>query len=164
MRKMWKKGVTIFIALSLMALSAGAEKEELTRFEQVMQELVDAMNGARFDKIRSLFTEELKKNYSPEETERFFGNMIIENGKIRGFELLEYIPPDQATFRINFDKISRDFNIFLDDKNRLGGLRVFPHSNIEITGEKQKHATSLFLPFQDRWKVLYFFEHPSRYR
>ena len=154
-RKMWKTCIAIFMAAGLMTVVSPAEKPGMSRFETVMQELVDAMNSARFEKIRSLYTEEMKKNYSLEATEEFFGNMVIENGKVRGFELLEYISPDQATFRVSFDRIARDFNIVLDSEDRLGGLRIFPHTNIAIPGDEQKHKMSLILPFQDRWKVLW---------
>jgi murein DD-endopeptidase MepM/ murein hydrolase activator NlpD len=151
----------ILVSLALIPVPCSpAVETDRSRFEAVAHTLAACVNEAQYLKIHSLFSDEMQQAYPPEKTEAFFGEMVISLGLVQETRLVTYRPPDEAVFSFLFERGAKDFYILLDAENRIRGLRVYPHSNIDLPADKS-HETILYPPFRGRWQVLWGGESPE---
>jgi len=155
MKTGWKKRIRRAIGCPwLIALICLAGQDDLSRFDAVAHGLVTGMNESHYVKIHGLLSRKMQESYSLEKTEAFFGEMVQRNGLVQDMHLLKFRPPDEVVYSIIFERGAQDFYMLIDGENRIYGLRVYPHSNIDRPTHR-KHETMLYPPVRGRWKVLW---------
>ncbi len=131
-----------------------AEGEALQRFEKIVQPMVEAINSSDFAGIEKDFSEALLKGFPRARSEPFFRNLVVQYGKITGWDEPKLITPGQAVFPVHFEYGAiYDLNMVLDAYGQVRNLQFLPPKPVIPVPERNE--TELSLPFQGKWSVVW---------
>jgi len=137
--------VVIFQTINILAAD--------NRFEKVMSRLVKAINESNYPAIRQDFAPVMLEGLPEKECQQFFAGLLTQFGKIQEFDKPTVAPSGEAVFVTRLERGVLDVKIMLDDKDKIVGLLLLPHTpDIPVP---DKTETQLSLPFKGQWLVFW---------
>jgi hypothetical protein len=123
------------------------------RFLRVAEQLVEAMNSRSYVRIRETFSEASRAKLSEEQTKTAFSSLRQKLGNVEKLDSPWLPSPNTAVFPAKFRRGVFGLKIMLDRNDEIAGLWFLPY-DIAFP-DIGKHTTTLELPFNSRWQVLW---------
>src|SRR5262249_19138212 len=127
------------------------EEPPTARFEAIVQRWVKAFNAEDYPALQADFDEQMLKEFPLKKAIPFYKELAKELGTIRKLDPPRFIPPHQALFHAHGDWGDMDIRLFLNEQNKISGLRFLPPTPELPVPER--NATALSLPFKGDWLV-----------
>jgi hypothetical protein len=141
-----------FLILSSTAWAVAGE-EPATRFEKVVQRMVDAFNAEDYVRMRQDYSKGMADIFTQEKSTPIFAGLRAQFGKIVKLEPPRLTPPNQAVFPAQFERGKLAIKIVLDGQDKMTGLWFAPYTpSIPVP---DRHQTVLRLPFDGEWLVVW---------
>ena len=139
------------IAISSSTLLAQAQDDPIPRFQAVADRWVKAFNARDYNSLQADFDEQMLKDFPLSKSVPFYQDLAKDIGKVHRLDPPRFIPPNQALFHAHGDDGDMDIRIFLNNENKISGLRFLPPTpELPVPS---RNATRLSLPFRGDWRV-----------
>lgn len=147
-----KRLIAVAAVLVLAAL-VWAQQGGTQRFESVVGKIVEAINKGDYAAVGADFHQSMEDFFPLQKRMPFFTAMALQYGKIKNLGPARVAQPGQAVFVAEYERGKLDITVWLDDDDKIIGLLFLPHKpDIPVP---EKHETSLSLPFEGRWRVVW---------
>ena len=144
---------TVFLAAWMLLASAGFCESATDRFQVVTDRLVKAINEKDYPGIRQDFDQIMLDAFPLDEVEKFFGNIANQCGRITKLDPPRMTSAVEAVFPAHYERTVLDIKIVLNNKDKIIGLWLLPHTaDIPVP---EKNVTPLQLPFKGAWTVVW---------
>ncbi len=139
------------VALVVLFSSFSIGASTTSRFETVVNKMVNAINESDYVGIGSDFDRTMEDFFPLEKRKPFFKNLSAQYGRIDRLDKSRLVQPDQAIFVARCEHGELDITVWLNDKNKITGLLFLPHKDELPVPERSQ--TKLSLPFKGKWLV-----------
>ncbi len=130
-----------------------AQEPSKERVIELAEAIVKSINAGDVDEFRKDFDDAMLKALPPDKCKAFFANVKSTFGTIGKLEPPTLKAPGTAVFVARCEKIPADLTVSVNDKGKVGGLQMLPHSEIPVP---VRNETAMALPLTGgKWFVVW---------
>ena len=144
----------LFILITLLVVNNAFAQKENEISKTAANDFQEKYNANDYEGIYEMFANEMKNFMPHDKTLAFLRGLKSEAGIIKTKSFVRYEQANVALYKTNFERLVVALYISVDENSKINGLMVKPFMEEKLP-ELKRNISSLRLPFNDEWTVLW---------